>query len=213
MRFHETTVLLDPAAPPVTAGAGHCSRDLESTSLAWLVDHAVARIPSPTDPLEALQYRMMLDDLAHGDGNAAATRLEPHGDGFGGAYALLPFYCAIIQVVSAFDTARFALSGRDHLLRCIRHQTRNEFARLPAHRTVEWVVPAAPGDRTAAHVAALILARLGTVSRPWLWTMFPVHGPFTILGATARVHPAAGHHRCQECLTFTEAADRLAHLC
>ena len=228
MSLDETAMLLSPVETPLgtlikeieereLAGAGSSilGMDIDESAerlFAKLVQQFVANVPVPCDPGERERYLHVIADLAQGDGNSAAARLERPHDCFGGAYALISCYAAALLVIDGLHAVAIVLPGRDNLLRCIRHQARVELSRLPAHGTVEWIVPATPADRTAAHVASLIFARLGIMSRPWLRTMVPDHGRFTIIGATSRKHLEAHHHRCEGCMTFTDVSDRIAHL-
>lgn len=228
MSLDETTMLLSQVETPlgtfieesedrlgIALDTQHSSLDIDESPERLFARHVrqcIAHVPVPCDPDEHDRYLHVIADLARGDGNAAAARLERPQDGFGGAYALISCYAAALQVIDGLHAASIELPGRDALLRCIRHQARVELSRLPAYGTVEWIVPATPADRTAAHVASLIFARLGIMSRPWLWTMVPDHGRFTIIGATARKHQESDHHRCEGCMTFTDVADRIAHL-
>ena len=212
MYTEQTTLLLDPPNS-VSDKIDHLSDERSSEPWTSLVEHAVATMHAPMDPYENHRYHQFLGDLVRGDGEAAADRLDGTNDGFGGAYALLPCYVAAIKSINEITASGYALPGSDHLLRLIRQQTRGELARLPSQGTVEWIVPSTPIDRTAAHVAALVFTRLGTLSRPWLWDTIPDHGRFIILGDNARKHLAAENHRCEGCLTFTEVAERFTHQC
>ena len=216
MYTEQITVLLDlpePAHVALEHAVEHPSHGQVDVPWVSLVDQSAHHVPAPLDPQENLRYRLLLSDLERGDGDAAASRLDVHGDGFGGAYALLSCYVTSLLVNDFISASGYSLPGGDHLMRSIRHQCRDELARLPSQGTVEWIVPATPGDRTAAHVAALVFTRLGTLSRPWLWASTPDHGRFVILGVTARQNAAADHHRCEGCLTFTEVAERFTHQC
>lgn len=212
MYTEQITILLDPPSS-TSVKIEHIADERSAEPWMSLVDHAVETMHAPLDPLENKRFHQLLGDLLRGDGDAAADRLDGPNDGFGGAYALLPCYVAAIQSNDLITASGYALPGGDHLLRTIRHQARGELARLPSQGTVEWIVPSTPLDRTAAHVAALVFTRLGTLSRPWLWNSIPDHGRFIILGVNARQHPAAENHRCEGCLTFTEVAERFTHQC
>jgi len=212
MYTDQTTVLLDLTIP-TPFNVSHPPDDRAAAPWTSLVDHAVGSVPAPLDPIENRRYHLLLGDLVRGDGDAAADRLDAPSDGFGGAYALLSCFVASIQTNDFIKASGYVLPGGDHLLRSIRHQSRDELARLPSQGTVEWIVPAAQVDLTAAHVAALVFNWLGMLSRPWLWDSIPDHGRFIILGLTARQNPAVENHRCEGCLTFTQVAMRLTHQC
>ena len=125
------------------------------------------------------------------------------------AFSLLPTYTMILFALDALARAGHSTADDEDLLRLIRHQSRSEFIKFSIHGTIEWLVPAAPEDRTAAHVAALIFTRLGTLSRPWLWDTIPDKGRFLILGEQGGNKVMAAHHRCEGRLTFASVAHRL----
>lgn len=173
------------------------------------IEQCASFIDEPHDPAEQLRFRHVKAALIAGNGFAAAEFLDTAIDSFGGPYQLLPSYCLALLAVDACRTAGVPVLGDDHLLRIIRAQARNELSRLPAHGTVEWIIPATPADRTAAHVAALLSARLGTIARPWLWPMIPAYGRFTVLGSPSTVNEWSDHHRCHGHSTFHAIAERL----
>ena len=197
----DTTVLLAPAR-----------RDDGDPTLApeVVVDHAVAALPVPNEPAERLRYLSLVEDLGLLDGFSAAALLHLPTDRFGGAYTLLPCYAAVVEACDALVASGYALPGRELLMHRVREQVRDELARLPQGATALWIVPGHRADRTAAHVAALIMALGGQVARPWLWDGIPANGRFLVVGRDATTHPAATHHRCAGAHTFAGIAGRLA---
>lgn len=196
-----TTVLLEPPTHPVATSAG------------GICGGIMASIPRPADPLERLRLETIVADLARLDGNSAADLLDQPLQRFGGAYRQLPSYVAVVLADGRLRAAGIHLAGRERLLRIVRQQARSELVRLPPHLTTEWIIPATPEDRTAAHVAALVLARQSVVSRPWLWPGIPDHGRFLVLGERASTHPLARHHRCEGTFDFARIAARLPVPC
>lgn len=177
--------------------------DLADVNRAWALDCALHGLPAPDDRTEDRRYRRLIDDLTRGDGFAAADQLADIADAPAACVvALLPCYVAATLAVEVFNEIDCSLVGGGHLMRRIRHQVRDEFLRLPAQGTVEWIVSATLQDRTAAHVAALMFACKGTVARPWLWSVTPDQGRFTIVGTDAHRHPDARHPRCRSTVRF-----------
>ena len=210
----DTTVLLDrhlniDHEPDHEVTAHSSGERCELIERNEVVEQSAGFIDEPHDPTEQQRYRHVKAALVAGNGFAAAEYLVTAPDSFGGPYQLLPCYCLALVAVEACRVAGVRILGDDHLLRTIRAQSRNELARLPAHGTVEWIIPATPADRTAAHVAALLSARLGTIARPWLWPMIPAYGRFTVLGSTNTVNVWSDHHRCHGHSTFHAIAERL----
>jgi len=204
------TAVMTPPSNLALADLGFTDIDPADAARAWVLDCALRDLPVPKERTEDLRYHRFLDDLARGDGLAAADQLvDGTGTAAAGAFALLPCYVAATLAVEAFNEVDYSLAGGGQLLRCIRQQVRDELLRLPAQSTVEWIVPATPDDRTAAHVGALVFARKGTVARPWLWSVIPDQGRFTIVGAEADSHAAARHPRCHACVPFAAIARRL----
>ena len=210
----DTTVLLDPhlnfdheAHPEmIDLSPGEGSEFIERE---LAIEQCTSFIDEPHDRAELQRFRQVKAALIAGNGFAAAEFLVTTIESFGGPYLLLPCYCLALVAVDACRTAGVPVLGDDHLLRIIRAQARNELSRLPAHGTVEWIIPATPADRTAAHVAALLSARLGTIARPWLWPMIPAYGRFTVLGSPSTVNGWSDHHRCHGHSTFHSIAERL----
>lgn len=196
-----TTVMLEPPAQPMATSAGGICAGI------------LAVIPQPADPLERLRLETIAADLSRLDGNSAADLLDQPLQRFGGAYRQLPSYVAVVLADGSLRAAGLLLEGRERLLRTVRHQTRSELVRLPPHLTTEWIIPATIEDRTAAHVAALVLARQSVICRPWLWPGTPDHGRFLVVGERAATHPLARHHRCEGAFDFARIAARLPMPC
>lgn len=207
-RFSPTmvTLLLEPTAEFV---GDEALTGMETTSMARLVYEATAVIVPPQEFHERQRFDAIRQHLAKGDATGAAGLLESGENGFGGAFTLLPTYSMILFALDALAAAGSAVSGSDELLRLIRHQSRHEFVKFPIHGGVEWLVPATADDRTAAHVASLILTRLGMLTRPWLWDAIPDSGRFLMLGAQAHAHPLTAHHRCEGSVIFASVVHRL----
>jgi hypothetical protein len=201
------TVLLEPdkewkKEPALSAGNLH---------LGQVVYAATAAISPPQEFDQYQRFEAIREQLAYAEFMAAAQLLDSAETGFGGAFSLLPTYTMILFALEALARAGHATADSEELLRRIRHQARSEFIKFPIHGTIEWLVPAAPEDRTSAHVAALIFTRLGTLSRPWLWDTIPDKGRFLILGEQTGNKVLAAHHRCEGRLTFASVAHRLIY--
>ena len=164
---------------------------------------AVAQMGNPgLSSLEAARFSKLCALLALQDGTTAAELLDLPHDRPEGAYGQLACYAVTVLILAAFAKQQLATRGRERLQRIIRQQIRVELARQWFRAATTWLIPATPEERTAAHVAALLLSRAGIASRPWLWVGVPEHGCFSLLGPPGGgvletgSHPAMGHHRC-----------------
>jgi hypothetical protein len=142
--------------------------------------------------------------LSRGDGQAAATILIRRFSAAGSAYHLLSVYALTVLVQEQFAASGREFHGSEFLQRTIRQQIRCELVRLPPSEEILWLIPASSADRTAVHVAALILTCRGATARPWLWSGIPEQSYFRIIGASGGTLPAAGSSNCVGVSAFAD---------
>ena len=177
-----------------------------------VVRRVIAGLAQPCDPTECERLGRIVNHLEACDGHRALAAMEEVEDGYGGPFARLHSWIAAVLVVPALAAAACVIAGGTRLLQGIRQLVRSALTKLTsAEYSARWLLPADPGDETAAYVASIILhARSALLYRPWVWGGLPPHGRFLLIGQGRGPSDLAGHPRCDGAHDFSDLAPRLA---
>jgi len=197
--LHSGNQLMYPAtlapalnAPPLLGSNSSNSSSTSSTSTStrpltiWnMITEVAADIPRPLDSDLGRCFDAVMNGLIRLDGERVEGVLRQSARSFahqGGTFALAECYALAVLGVATLAEHRVNAAGIDGLMRTIREQTRGELLHLPWEVSGRWLVPATSQDTTAVHISSLLLARSGSIARPWLWNIAPQPGRFLIVG-------------------------------
>lgn len=145
--------------------------------LPTVIDSSVSTSVTPCVAPEALLRRAMLSAIKMDDADQAERLLRCAAD-VPVVVAIRALWLPLTEELGRADSACDRDGQLGHLLR---QQIRSALlaeSPLPVSR---WLVPSTVADTTAAHLAALVLTRLGMGARVWPWPL-PAPGPTLHVG-------------------------------